>query len=124
VNQRQGYWLLFDALVATIQICVKFNEEKKPLKWNWVWQVNKTLTIWSNNSFANMCGKVISLLCFFLDFFHTFICAKPHNMFALMLDPNCHNDLSILSNYGGLENVKCEACHYDDLIFIPILCII
>jgi hypothetical protein len=71
-----------------------------------------------------MCGKVTSLLCFFLDFFNTFICAKAHNMFALMLNPICHNDLSILSNYGGLENVKCEACHYDVLIFIPILCII
>jgi len=45
-------------------------------------------------------------------------------MFALMLDTNCHNDLSILSNYWGLENVKCEACHYDVLIIIPILCII
>jgi hypothetical protein len=32
VNQRQGYWLLFDALVATIQICVKFNEEKTTFK--------------------------------------------------------------------------------------------
>jgi hypothetical protein len=32
VNQRQGYWLLFDALLATIEICVKFNEEKTTFK--------------------------------------------------------------------------------------------
>jgi hypothetical protein len=124
VNQRWGYWLFFDALVATIQFVWSSMRKKQPLKWKWVWQVNKNLTIWSNNSFVNMCGKVMTLLCFFLDFFHTFICAKTHNMFALTLDPNCHNDLSILGDYGGLENVKCEACHYDDLIFIPILCII
>jgi hypothetical protein len=122
IDKDIGYCLML--LLLTFKFVLSSMRKKQPLKWNWVWQVNKTLTIWLNNSFANMCGKVISLLCFFLDFFHTFICAKTHNMFALMLYPNCRNNLSILSDYGGLENVKCEACHYDDLIFIPILCII
>jgi len=88
LNQTRGYWLLSDALAATLAISVEFGAHIDHLS-----NMNPPLQHGDFDAELGILRGKMSLEAMlvmgpFLSFTHTFISEKAHNMIVLMIDPH------------------------------------
>ncbi len=116
LNQRCGHWLLNDALVNAIKLCVKLISERLELEiqMNYIFpfQFDAKLLLLA----SRMQLEVTHVLSSFLDCLHQF---DPKTMMlTLMLNP-IFKDLSILNNYVGIKKTTIATTKYNSETLIP-----
>jgi hypothetical protein len=110
LNQSRGHWLLFDALVTTINLILAMEFQPNP-------SIDGSETcdqfdVEFHMLNKNMWQEVVKVTRPFLQFLKVFDSCHVHNMLALMLDPR-YKSLQVFENCVGCGNAIHIACEYD-----------
>lgn len=121
INQCRGYWLLSDALSTTIELSLKFSQEKRILEAAVGTAVRQDFGTKLKLLGIRIREEVITVLRPFLKFLDGFSKSAAHNMLCLMLDPR-FKDLSLVSRFLGSKSLALDlAREYDNQCLVPYL---
>ena len=120
LNQTRGYWLLSDALAATLAISVELRAHIDHLS-----NMNPPLQHGDFDAELEILRGKMSLeamfvMKHFLSFTQIFTSEKAHNMIVLMVDPR-FKGLECVIAYTGVEKARAIVREYDQKVLIPYL---
>ncbi|KAJ7538060.1 hypothetical protein O6H91_11G033100 [Diphasiastrum complanatum] len=118
LNQTRGYWLLSDALVAALKLCIQMGQARYKIHNSMVANCNGDFDAELELLNARM-KDVVGVLEPFLSCLVSFSARKAHNI-ALMLDPR-FKGLSLVRDYVGRDAAIQIVGEYDVKVLIPLL---
>jgi hypothetical protein len=120
LNQSQGYWLLSYVFDSTFSLCtmIKANVCRiQALNQPFIWgDFDSELQEFK----LRMMGQVFNTLKPCLAFYESYIIAKAHSMFVIMLDP-CFKNMKVIRDFVGNSLTFQIVAKYDVKIVYPLL---
>ncbi|KAJ7552447.1 hypothetical protein O6H91_06G055400 [Diphasiastrum complanatum] len=120
LNQTRGYWLLSDALVAALKLCMQMGQASYIIHNSMVADCNGDFDAELELLNAHMKNEMVGVLEPFLSCLVSFSARKAHNILALMLDPH-FKGLSLVRDYVGRDAAIQIVGEYDVKVLIPLL---